>query len=221
MASHGLRAYWTGERTLNLNKYLSLFFVLDWGAQVGKHLHLGSPDPTGTTLAPVADILEGDSDKETLVGLDIVTLGDLVQDKATVDGSAREWLSNKDLNAAGLKDLIPVLRGCPLPIGDIIIRVGSCLCLDGCADVLEFLGWVNDMACVRRWSPVSPTDRCTVNSRYKINSVNRSKGAGTDELLHPSALLAKSRRVLMTPDVAVGRKPNTHIEKKNCYYPHA
>ena len=91
--------------------------LLDWGAQVGKHLHLGGPDPTGTTLAPVADILEGDSDKETLVGLDIVTLGDLVQDKTTEDGCVREWLSNRDLNAVGLKDIIPVLRRCPLPIG--------------------------------------------------------------------------------------------------------
>ena len=66
------------------------------------------PRSSGHNSCPVADILEGDCDKETLVGLDIVTLGYLVQDKTTVDGYAREWLSNKDLNAVGLKDIIPV-----------------------------------------------------------------------------------------------------------------
>ena len=128
---------------------------MDWGAQVGKHIHLGGPNPAGTVLAPVADILEGDSDKETLlVGLDVVTLGDLVQDKSTENGHVREWLPKDTLDAAGLNGIHSVLRRCPLPTGDIAIRVGSCLCLDDSVDVLEFLGWVNELVCVRRWSPV-------------------------------------------------------------------
>ena len=140
--------------------------LLDWGAQVGKHIHLGGPDPLGTVLAPVADILGGDSDKETLlVGCDIVTLGDLVQDKATENGHVREWLPKDTLDGTGLKGIHSVLRRCPLPTGDITIRVGNCLCLEGSADVLEFLGWVEDLACVRRWSPVSRIDNCSVNSR--------------------------------------------------------
>ena len=149
--------------------------------------------------------------KTLLVGCDIVTLGDLVQDKVTENGHVREWLSKETLDGAGLKGIHSVLRRCPLPTGDITIRVGSCLCLEGSADVLEFLGWVDDLACVRRWSPVSRIDNCSVNSRYKISEAHRSRGAGSDELLDPSLLLTKSKRVLMSPDKVVGRSTSKQL----------
>jgi hypothetical protein len=61
---------------------------------------------------------------------------------------------------------------------------------------------------------VSRIDNCSVNSRYRISEAHRSRGAGSDELLDPSSLLAKSKRVLMSPDKVVGRKTNKHIERQ-------
>jgi hypothetical protein len=160
--------------------------------------------------------LDGNKELEaSLVSLDIVTLGDLIEVKQTGTGITRAWLSRQSLAAAGLADIAPLLRDRPLPTGELTIRVGSCLTLlEGNADVIEFLGWVGEKACVRRWSPVHKVQACRLGSRYMLCSEHRSRGAGSDELLDPTVLLAPSKRVLMGPDEVVGRGQNKHIERR-------
>ena len=118
--------------------------LIEWGEQAGKRIQLGGPDPTGTVHAPASGILDGNKQQEaSLIGLDVVTLGDLIEVKQTETGLTRAWLSRQSLAAAGLADIAPLLRDRPLPTGDLTIRVGSCLTLlEGNADVVEFLGWV-------------------------------------------------------------------------------
>ena len=55
------------------------------------------------------------------------------------------------------------LNTLPVPIGPMTIRAGTCLILEGSLtdDILEFLGWIEERACVRRWTPVKKGDRCT------------------------------------------------------------
>ena len=81
-------------------------------------------------------------------------------------------------------------------------------------DVLEFLGWVDKMACVRRWTPCKHGDKCTAKTWYKLRPENRSRGAGTDEHIEPATLLAPSLTVMMTSDKKVAGGKGKRIERQ-------
>jgi hypothetical protein len=190
--------------------------LVEWGSGAGKRLHFGGLDPSGTVDAPVSSILNGDRhQEEKLISLDVITLGDLVEIKESGTGEVRAWLSRRKLTAAGLVDIAPILEDRQVPTGNLTIRVGCCLTLaDGEGVVLEFLGWIAERACIRRWTPVKRGKTCTYGTRYMICKEHRSRGAGSDELLEPDALTGPSKRVLMGPDEIVGHRQNKHIERR-------
>ena len=75
----------------------------------------------------------------------------------------RRWVSRKKLRAARLcesneaaEKIEAALNNITVPTGPITIRAGNCLIQEGSltADILEFLGWIEERACVRRCTPV-------------------------------------------------------------------
>ena len=68
------------------------------------------------------------------------------------------------------------LKQLEIPDGEILIKVGTCLIakdnING--DVLEFLGRVDKLACIRRWTPCKQDDRCTAKTWYKLRPEDRS-----------------------------------------------
>ena len=131
-------------------------------------------------------------------------------------GEQRKWITQKKLNGAGFNALGEVLKHVEIPADEILIKMGTCLiskeCING--DVLEFLGWVDKLVCVRRWTPSKRGDRCTAKTWYKLRPENRSRGAGTDEHIDPATLLARSLTVMMTSDKNVAGRNGKRIERQ-------
>ena len=134
--------------------------LLDWGATAGRALAFGGPDPKVTVYELLSSIITDEPTlSQQLVEMNVVTLGDLTE-ITEVDGQlARRWVSKKKLRGAKLgattedtDRLVSILDSIPVPNGPITIRVGTCLIPAGplTEDVLEFLGWVEGQACVRR-----------------------------------------------------------------------
>jgi ribonuclease HI len=197
--------------------------VIEWGATANRHLRFGGPDPAGTTNELASSVINDESLIETLEGMDDVTLGDLteiVEEKGT---HVRKWVSRKKLRAAKLGEnneaagiIEAALNTIPVPIWPITIRAGTCLILEGSltTDILEFLGWIEERACVCRWTPVKKGDRCTPGTWYTLSAENISRGAGSDDTVDPAVLLAPSRRVLMSSDIKTGLKKKRHLTRK-------
>jgi hypothetical protein len=147
----------------------------------------------------------------------VLTLGDVIETATTQNGGEeRRWITQRKLNGAGLNALGEVLKHVEIPEDEILIKVGTCLIakdnING--DVLEFLGWVDKLACVRRWTPCRHGDRCTAKTWYKLRPENRSRGAGTDEHIDPEILVAPSLTVMMTSDVKVAGSNGKRIERQ-------
>ena len=83
--------------------------LLEWGAKAGLRLKYGGPDPKGTSNELIADCLTLEPMViETLVQLDVVTMGDLTTPGS---GGNRNWITKKKLKEAGLVALTPILAG--------------------------------------------------------------------------------------------------------------
>ena len=113
----------------------------------------------GTTNELATSVINDENLIETLVGLDAITLGDLTEVVEENGTHVRRWVSRKKLRAARLcksneaaGKIEAALKNITVPIGPITIRAGTCLILEGSltTDILEFLGWVEKRACVRR-----------------------------------------------------------------------
>ena len=70
------------------------------------------------------------------------------------------------------------------------------------------------MACVRRWTACKLGVKCTAKTWYKLRPENRSRGAGTDEHIDPSTLLAPNLTVIMSSDVKVAGRSGKRIERQ-------
>ena len=78
----------------------------------------------------------------------------MIKTSITQDGGEeRRWITQRKLNGAGLNELGEAPKHVEIPNDEILIKVGTCLIakdnING--DVLEFLGWVDKLACSRRW----------------------------------------------------------------------
>ena len=125
----------------------------------------GGTDATWTANLLITTVMHGEPQlAKTLSNAGVLTLGDVTETSITQDGSEqRRWIAQKKLKGAGFDALGEVLKQVEIPEGEILIKVGTCLIskehING--DVLEFLGWVDNLACVRRWTPCKHGDRCT------------------------------------------------------------
>jgi len=198
--------------------------VIDWGASAGRSLRFGGPGPAGTTNELVASAVGNDPVLiKMLNSIDAVTLGDLSVVVEEEGVHVRKWVSRRTLRAAEMcEDVVDAgkieeaLSKIPIPTGPITIRVGTCLIpeSDLTGDVLEFLGWIEAEACVRRWTPCAKGDKCTPGTWYTLRPDNISRGAGSDDRVDAATLLVPSRKVLMSADVKAGLKKKRHIKRK-------
>ena len=145
----------------------------------------------GTTNELATSVINDESLIETLEGMDAVTLGDLTEIVEVKGTHVRKWVSRKKLRAAKLCDgneaagkIEAALNNIPVLTGPITIRAGIYLILEGSltTDILEFLGWIEERACVHRWTMVKKSDRCTPSTWYTLGAENISKGAGRTTL---------------------------------------
>ena len=192
--------------------------LTEWGATAGRRLRFGGTDATGTVNQLLSTVIyEEPQLAKTLSNAGVLTLGDVIETSITQDGGEeRRWITQRKLNGAGLNELGEALKHLEIPEGEILIKVGTCLIakdnING--DVLEFLGWVDKLACIRRWTPCKRDDRCTAKTWYKLRPEDRSRGAGTDEHIDPEILLAPSLTVMMTSDRKVTGRNGKRIERQ-------
>ena len=192
--------------------------LTEWGATAGRRLRFGGTDATGTVNQLISTVIHGEPQlAKTLSSVGVLTLGDVIETAIAQEGGVeRRWVTQRKLNGTGLDKLGETLKQVEVPEGAILIKVGTCLISkdNTHGDVLEFLGWVDKLACVRRWTPCRYGDRCTAKTWYKLRPENRSRGAGTDEHIDSTILLAPSLTVMMTSDVKVASRYGKHIERQ-------
>ena len=137
------------------NEYFASSLV-EWGSSAGRQLRFGGNDPSGTVNQLLATTVVNDAALlQKLKEMNAITLGDVTEIVEEEGVRKRAWLSHRTLQRAGLGGLEPVLRNIPVPNVPLPIRAETCIIPDGdlTDDILEFLGWTEGKACVRRWTP--------------------------------------------------------------------
>ena len=127
------------------NEYFASSLV-EWGASAGRQLRFGGNDPSGRVNQLLATTVVNDAGLlHKLEEMNAITLGDVTEIVEEEGVRKRAWLSRRTLQRAGLRNI-------PVPNDPLPIRAGTCLIPDGdlTDDILEFLGWAEGKACVRR-----------------------------------------------------------------------
>ena len=137
------------------NGYLASSLT-EWGDTAGNRFRFGGTDATGTHNQLISTVAREDPQRvKTLTNAGILTLGDVTEIETMQDGGKeKRWITQRKLNGAGMGELGEALKHVEVPEGESLIKIGTCLISKDNvhSDILEFLGWVDKLACVRRWT---------------------------------------------------------------------